>query len=87
MSTRFSTRVALLGGLLLVPVPAGCDVDKHDSATGRIKETGLTPNEGGPNGSGSIFTDKENAGGPGAPGDSPAKQAATPAAPAEAMPK
>lgn len=58
----------LLAALVAVPLVSGCDIDKHDTATGLSKSTGLTPNENGPGGSGSISTEKVNAGGPGAPG-------------------
>ena len=68
MTTQLSIRLMLLAALAMVPMVSGCDVDKHDTATGLPKSTGLTPNDNGPNGSGSISTEKVNAGGPGAPG-------------------
>jgi len=76
MLTQFSIRLALLAALAAVPMVAGCDIDKHNTATGLPKSTGLTPNDNGPNGSGSISAEKVNSGGPGAPGttkENPAK--------------
>lgn len=72
MMTRPSLRLALLAALAATPLLAGCDQDTHSTATGLPKSTGLTPDVGGPGGSGSISTEKVNAGGPGAPGTTPA---------------
>ncbi len=69
MTTQYSIRLTLLAGMLFVPITTGCSQDNHASATGQVKETGLTPNDPGPGGSGSISSEKVNAGGPGAPGD------------------
>ena len=76
MKTQLSVRLSLLAtALLLAPAISGCDVDNHATATGQPKSTGLTPNESGPGGSGSISTEKVNAGGPGAPGTTPGNPA------------
>ncbi len=58
----------LLAALIATPCFSGCDIDKHETATGLTKTKGLTPNESGPGGSGSTSGYKVNAGGPGAPG-------------------
>ena len=68
MTTRRSVRLSLLAAFVATPFLGGCDIDKHDTATGLTKTKGLTPNESGPGGSGSISDKKVNAGGPGAPG-------------------
>ncbi len=72
MTTQRFSRFLLLTALVATPLLTGCDQDTHSTATGLPKSTGLTPNEGGPNGSGSISPEKVNAGGPGAPGTTPA---------------
>ena len=72
MKTRIRLRILLTATLILTPLVVGCDQDTHSTATGLPKSTGLTPDVGGPGGSGSIATEKVNAGGPGAPGTTPA---------------
>ena len=72
MTHQVFSRCLLLAVLVATPLVAGCDQDTHSTATGLPKSTGLTPNEGGKDGSGSIATEKVNAGGPGAPGTTPA---------------
>ena len=75
--SRISTRLALLASMVVAPLAlmAGCSQDNHSTATGQQKSKELTPNEGGPGGSGSISTEKVNAGGPGAPGTTAANPA------------
>ena len=68
MKTQLSLRLAFVAALAAIPIVGGCDVDNHATATGQVKSKNLTPNEGGPGGSGSIASDKSNSGGPGAPG-------------------
>ena len=72
MTNPLLTRMMLLTALVATPLVTGCDQDTHSTATGQPKSTGLTPNEGGEKGSGSISNEKVNAGGPGAPGTTPA---------------
>ena len=67
MTNPLSTRTLLVALLVASPLVVGCDYDNHSTVTGLPKTTGLTPNEGGPEGSGSIYDYKTNAGGPGAP--------------------
>ena len=69
MMKRLAARLTLAAAVAIVfPAFPGCDADYHSTSTGLAKTTGLKPNEDGPEGSGSIYDYKINAGGPGAPG-------------------
>ena len=84
MTNPLSTRTLLAALLMATPLVVGCNQDTHSTVTGLPTATGLTPNEGGPGGSGSIHTYKLNAGGPGDRTTAPTAPTATPEpAPAE----